>query len=50
MRFHGETSLARGFYTMAETGATMMSICLIGDLGDTPKLGYSLKGNPPGTS
>jgi hypothetical protein len=34
---------------MAEAGATMMSICLIGDLGDALKLGYLLKGNPPGT-
>jgi hypothetical protein len=50
MRFHNETSLARGFdTTMAETGVTMMSICLIGDLGDEPKLGYSPKGNPPET-
>jgi hypothetical protein len=49
MKFHDGTSLARGFDTMAKTGVTMMSICLIGDLGDEPKLGYSPKGNPPGT-
>jgi hypothetical protein len=49
MRFHGETWLACEFDTMAEAGATMMSICLIGDLGDELKLGYSPKGNPPGT-